>query len=184
MSKTVQPPLVWINMEMTGLDPDRDEIIEIATIITDSELNVIARGPELVIHQEAKRFELMDDWNQDHHTRSGLWDLVLKSTTTLEAAEKQTLDFIKQHTGPRESPLCGNSIWQDRRFLCRHMQSINEYLHYRIIDVSSVKELAKRWYPGIAQFEGKKEAHRAMDDILESVEELKYYQEKIFSKVT
>ena len=180
----VPPPpalLVWMDLEMTGLDPDRDAIIEMATLITDGELNLIARGPELVIHQPPERFAQMDDWNREHHSKSGLWEKVLASSISAAAAEAETLAFIKQHTGLRASPLCGNSIWQDRRFLARYMPALEAYLHYRLVDVSTIKELASRWYPGV-KFTKAKGAHRALDDILESVEELKFYRERFFQK--
>ncbi|MBM4251302.1 MAG: oligoribonuclease [Deltaproteobacteria bacterium] len=168
-----------MDMEMTGLDPDTDSIIEIATLITDSELNVIAEGPELAIHQPADRFARMDAWNQEHHTKSGLWAKVQASTVTIAQAEVATLDFIRKHCGERESPLCGNSIWQDRRFLVRYMPKLDAYLHYRILDVSTIKELASRWYPG-SKFKKPKGAHRALDDVKESLDELRYYRTHLF----
>src|SRR5262245_30648819 len=125
---TPPAPLVWMDLEMTGLDPDRDTIIEIATLITDAELNVVAEGPELVIRQDAALFDKMDDWNKEQHTKSGLWQRVVTSAVTLADAERLTLDFVKRHVGPRVSPLCGNSIWQDRRFLVRHMRELEAYL--------------------------------------------------------
>jgi oligoribonuclease len=172
--------LVWMDLEMTGLDPERDTIIEIATLITDDQLNVIAEGPELVIQQSAALFDGMDDWNKEHHTKSGLWAQVVASKITLTEAEKVTLDFIKSHVGPKESPLCGNSIWQDRRFLTRYMQSLETYLHYRLVDVSSIKEVVSRWYPESWKYSKAKGSHRAMDDIRESLDELKYYRQKVF----
>ncbi len=171
--------LVWMDLEMTGLDPEVDEILEIATLVTDGELEIVAEGPELVIHQPPERFERMDDWNKEHHTKSGLWQRVLESKTTLAEAERLTLDFVKTHAGVRESPLCGNSIWQDRRFLVKYMQDLEAHLHYRLVDVSSVKELAARWYPGV-KAQKKKGAHRALGDIRESVEELKFYRKALF----
>lgn len=172
--------LVWMDMEMTGLDPDKEAIIEIATIITDSELNVIATGPELVVHQDAARFETMDAWNQKQHKQSGLWPKVVASTITVADAEAQTLAFIKQHVPIHTSPLCGNSIWQDRRFLRRYMPKIDSYLHYRIVDVSTIKELAGRWYPNASAPKNKDNNHRALSDIIESIEELRYYRSNIF----
>jgi oligoribonuclease len=171
--------LVWMDLEMTGLDPERDTIIEMATLVTDAELNVVAEGPELVIHQAAAMFDRMDDWNREHHTKSGLWAKVVASDITLAEAERQTLEFVAKHVGPRESPLCGNSVWQDRRFLVKYMRSLEAYLHYRLVDVSSVKELATRWYPG-TKFTKKKGAHRALDDIRESIDELRFYREAFF----
>ncbi len=175
--------LVWMDMEMTGLDPESDTIIEIATLITDGELNIIAEGPELAIHQPAERFAKMDAWNQEHHSKSGLWAKVLASDVTIEQAETATLDFIRKHCGERESPLCGNSIWQDRRFLLRYMPKLDGYLHYRILDVSSIKELASRWYPGL-KFKKPKGAHRALDDVKESLEELRFYRANLFKPKT
>ena len=171
--------LVWMDLEMTGLDPDKDTIIEMATLITDAELNIIATGPELVIKQDANRFESMDSWNREHHTKSGLWAKVLASKVALEEAEGLTLDFIKQHCSLKESPLCGNSIWQDRRFLVRYMQTLEAYLHYRLVDVSTIKELAGRWYPK-HKFKKPKGSHRALDDIQESLDELRFYRQTFF----
>ena len=180
--KNDQPKnLVWMDLEMTGLDSETDVIIEMATLITDLELNVIETGPEIIIHQSAERFAKMDSWNQTQHTKSGLWAKVLTSTITQDEAEKMTLDFIKQHCGPRESPLCGNSIWQDRRFIAKHMKLLDEYLHYRLVDVSSVKILGKIWYPAESdKGKSKKNSHRALDDIKESIEELRYYRKILF----
>jgi oligoribonuclease len=173
--------LVWMDLEMTGLDSDRDVIIEMATLITDIELNVIAEGPEIVIQQPESLFVTMDSWNQEHHTKSGLWAKVITSTVTQLQAEQMTLEFIKQHIGPRESPLCGNSIWQDRRFIAKHMKQLDAYLHYRLIDVSTVKLLGKIWYPNACeQTTEKKSSHRALDDIRESIEELKTYRSLLF----
>lgn len=171
--------LVWMDLEMTGLDPERDTIIEIATLITDGELNVIAEGPEIAVYQDPSWFDKMDDWNQEHHTKSGLWAKVIASKVSLAEAEEEILTFIKKHCGLRESPLCGNSVWQDRRFLARYMQKIDQHLHYRLIDVSTVKELGSRWYPGV-KYDKKKNSHRAMDDIKESLEELKFYRSEFF----
>lgn len=168
--------LVWIDMEMTGLNPKVDHIIEIATLITDGDLNLIAEGPELIIHQEAALFDTMDDWCKEHHTKSGLWEQVLKSKISLEEAERQTLQFIQKYVKPKTSPLCGNTVWQDRRFLYEYMPKLEDYLHYRIIDVSTLKELAKRWYDDKATFKKESNAHRALADIKESVEELKHYR--------
>lgn len=182
MSEEKGPPsnLVWMDMEMTGLDPDKDAIIEMATIITDWDLNVIAIGPEIVIHQPQERFAQMDDWNREHHGKSGLWDRVVSSNITIKEAESQTLQFIKQYVGPKKSPLCGNSIWQDRRFLRRYMRSLDGYLHYRIVDVSTVKELVKRWYYDPNEKKKNDSSHRALDDIHESIAELKTYRENFF----
>jgi len=173
--------LVWMDLEMTGLDSDRDVIIEMATLITDTELNIIAEGPEIVIQRHQELFETMDSWNREHHTKSGLWAKVVSSNITQNEAEQTTIDFLKQHMGPKESPLCGNSIWQDRRFIAKHMKELDAFLHYRLLDVSSVKIIGKMWYP--KEFEKnseKKSSHRALDDIKESIEELKSYRQLIF----
>lgn len=173
--------LVWMDLEMTGLDSDRDVIIEMATLITDRELNVVAEGPEIVIQRSADLFKTMDAWNQEHHTKSGLWSKVVASTITQDQAEAMTLDFLRQHIGPRESPLCGNSIWQDRRFIAKHMKALDAFLHYRLIDVSTVKILGKIWNPDASQGKvDKRSSHRALDDILESIEELKFYRTALF----
>lgn len=173
--------LVWMDLEMTGLDSERDVIIEMATLITDINLNVIAEGPEIVIQRPQELFEKMDSWNQEHHTKSGLWAKVISSQVSETEAEQRTLEFLKQHIGPRESPLCGNSIWQDRRFIAKYMKNLDAFLHYRLIDVSTVKMLGKIWYPQDAEKTPEKQtSHRAMDDIKESVEELKAYRHLLF----
>lgn len=169
--------LVWIDLEMTGLDTVRDEIIEIATVITDSRLEVVAQGPVLAIHQSDAILEAMDDWNRRTHTQSGLVERVRTSTLTVGEAEAQTLAFIEQYVPKNRSPLCGNSICQDRRFLSRLMPRLDEYLHYRNLDVSSLKELARRWKPEIYAGFDKKNTHKALDDILESIAELRYYRD-------
>jgi oligoribonuclease len=176
----MQNHLAWIDLEMTGLNPDADVILEIATVVTDSDLNVVAEGPVLAIGAPAEILAGMDDWNQKQHRKSGLLDRVLASAETMESAEAKTLDFLAQHLPPGKVPLCGNSVWQDRRFLGRHMPRLEKFFHYRIVDVSSVKELAKRWYPALPPFK-KGEAHLAMADILESLEELRYYRTNLFS---
>jgi len=174
-------PLVWLDMEMTGLEPDRDVIIEIASIVTDYQLNIIAEGPDLVIKRDQSLFASMDDWNREHHTKSGLWAKVVSSDITERDAEQLTLEFLRKHVNQRESPLCGNTIWQDRRFLLRYMKDLEAYMHYRLVDVSTIKELAARWYPEkTASFARKKNAHRALDDIRESIEEMKLYRETFF----
>ncbi len=171
--------LVWVDMEMTGLDPLKDQILEIATLVTDSELNIIAEGPNLAVHQPEAVLSLMDEWNQSHHGSSGLLDRVRASAETVASAEKKTLEFVALHCKAKTSPLCGNSVWQDRRFLDRLMPDLNKYFHYRIIDVSSIKELARRWYPNLPPL-AKKETHLALADIRESLEELRYYRRSFF----
>ncbi|MDX8392105.1 MAG: oligoribonuclease [Mariprofundaceae bacterium] len=173
--------LVWMDLEMTGLDPEHDTILEIATIITDAELNTLAEGPVLVIHHDKADMDAMNEWCIKQHGASGLTQRVLDSTTTLAKAEAETLAFIQQHVSQRASPLCGNSIHQDRRFLVRYMPQIEAWIHYRNIDVSSIKELACRWYPNFKASE-KTGNHLAMDDIRDSITELKYYREQFFIK--
>jgi oligoribonuclease len=173
--------LVWMDLEMTGLDPERERIIEIATIITDGELEVVAEGPELVVHQSDELLAAMDPWNTAHHGASGLTERVRASTVDERTAEAQTLAFIAEHCAPRSAPLAGNSIHQDRRFVQRYLPALDAHLHYRMVDVSTVKELARRWYPAVvAAMPKKQERHRALDDIRESIAELRFYREKIF----
>lgn len=173
--------LIWMDLEMTGLDPERDRIIEIATLVTDADLNIIAEGPELVVHQSDALLNGMDDWNRTHHGASGLTEQVRASSYSEEDAETETLRFLRKHSKARTIPLAGNSIHQDRRFLVRYMPKLNNHLHYRNVDVSSVKELAVRWYPGIVQAMPRKVGgHRALDDIRESIEELKFYRAHLF----
>ena len=167
-------------MEMTGLDPEVDVILEIATIVTDSELNAIAEGPVLPISQPEAALAGMDDWNTEHHTASGLIDRVRQDGVALIEAEAQTLDFLERHTTRGTSPLCGNTVWQDRRFLTRYMPEVADFLHYRIIDVSSIKELAFRWHPELVSQLRKNNAHRALEDIRESIDELRFYRERFF----
>ena len=174
--ETVKENLFWVDCEMTGLEPDTCVIIEIASIVTDSVLNVLAEGPAIVIQHPQTELDKMDAWNQKHHRASGLYDRVLASTVSLREAEVQTLAFAKQHGGARKMPLCGNSIWQDRRFLAKHMPELEQFLHYRIVDVSSFKEVVKRWYPSGITPTKKKESHRALDDIRESIFELQFYR--------
>ena len=172
--------LVWMDLEMTGLNPEVDRIIEMATIITDSSLNVIEEGPVVYVAQDQLLLDSMDEWNTTHHTESGLLERIREQGVSESEAERTTLDFIKQHVDPRCSPLCGNTIGQDRRFLHRYMNEIEEYLHYRSIDVSTIKELAVRWRPDVYEGFSKKGAHRAIDDIRESIEELRYYRSTFF----
>jgi len=171
--------LVWMDLEMTGLEPDHDTIIEIATIITDSELNILAEGPSIVIHQPDEVLEAMDEWNTTHHGESGLTAKVRASQISIAEAEQQTLDFIRRYVTEGSSPLCGNSIHQDRRFLVRYMQNLEAYVHYRNIDVSTIKELARRWYPD-HKAPIKQAEHLALADVRESINELAWYRQHIF----
>ena len=169
--------LIWIDMEMTGLSPDNDRIIEIALVVTDAELNTLAEAPVLVVHQADSVLDGMDSWNKGTHGKSGLIDKVKASTLDEAAAESLMLDFLKPHVPERISPMCGNSICQDRRFLARYMPRLEAYFHYRNLDVSTLKELAKRWRPGLSEGFKKASRHEALADIHESIEELKYYRE-------
>tara|TARA_B100001059_G_scaffold170817_1_gene170861 strand:- start:806 stop:1321 length:516 start_codon:yes stop_codon:yes gene_type:complete len=166
-----------MDLEMTGLDPEDNVIIEIATIITDDELNIVAEGPVLAVYQPDFELDKMDDWNVNTHGNSGLVERVKNSSVSMAEAEKQTLDFITQYVKKGNSPLCGNSIHQDRRFLVKQMPVLEEFMHYRNIDVSTLKELAKRWKPSILPGFKKSGSHKALDDILESIAEMKYYRE-------
>jgi oligoribonuclease len=174
--------LVWMDLEMTGLEPAKHVIVEIATLVTDDELNVVAEGPDLVIHQPEDKLALMEPIVVEMHTKSGLLDAIRASTVSLDDAGAQTLDFIKQWVPEaRKVPLCGNSIGMDRRFLDAYLPDIENWLHYRSIDVSSVKELVRRWYPGLTNGRPYKVGtHRALDDIRESVAELRFYRERVF----
>tara|TARA_Y100001934_G_scaffold257886_1_gene327500 strand:+ start:6297 stop:6845 length:549 start_codon:yes stop_codon:yes gene_type:complete len=168
---------VWMDLEMTGLDPDTDRIIEIATIVTDGNLNILAEGPVLAVQQSEEVLEGMDEWNQSHHGQSGLIERVRESDVDERSAEWQTLEFLKHYTTENGSPLCGNSICQDRRFLYRYMPELERFLHYRNLDVSTLKELCRRWAPNIADGVTKRATHRALGDIRESIEELRYYRQ-------
>jgi oligoribonuclease len=174
--------LVWIDMEMSGLNPDTDVVLEVALVLTNSSLDIISEGPDLIVHQDASLWDKMDKWNQEHHSKSGLWDSVVKSTLSLEEAEDQLMTFLEANLFAKTSPLCGNSIAQDRLFLRKYMPRVNEFLHYRMVDVSSLKELVKRWYPNGPQAPNKNNSHRALDDIKESITELKFYQDNYFIK--
>ncbi|MGG4608249.1 oligoribonuclease [Providencia sp. Me31A] len=169
--------LIWIDLEMTGLDPVRDRIIEIATIVTDSHLNILAEGPVIAVHQTDEQLALMDEWNVNTHTNSGLVERVRKSTISDREAELATIAFLEQWVPQGASPICGNSVGQDRRFLFNYMPELERYFHYRYLDVSTLKELARRWKPEILAGFTKKNTHQALDDIRESVAELAYYRE-------
>lgn len=169
--------LIWIDLEMTGLDPDTDYIIEIATIVTTSTLDIIDEGPVLAVHRSDSVLSAMDDWNQRHHGDSGLIDRVRNSRHAAEDAERETLDFLAAHVPAGRSPMCGNSICQDRRFMVRQMPKLEAFFHYRHIDVSTLKELCVRWAPDIAKGHKKQTTHRALQDIRDSIDELKYYRE-------
>lgn len=171
--------LIWIDLEMTGLDPEKHVILEIATIVTDDNLELVAEGPSLAINHPEDVLFAMDDWSRDHHQASGLTDRVKASPYDCEGAERETLEFLSRHCQSGQSPLCGNSIWQDRRFLAKHMPELHDFFHYRMIDVSSIKELVRRWYPSFPPYE-KQKAHLALMDIKESINELKYYRQSVF----
>ncbi len=169
--------LIWIDLEMTGLDPDRDVIIEMATIVTDSDLNTLAEGPVIAIHQPEEILAGIDEWNTRQHGQSGLTQRVRESTVSMAEAEAQTLAFLEQWVPKRSSPICGNSICQDRRFLYRHMPRLEGYFHYRNLDVSTLKELAARWAPQVRESFKKGNTHLALDDIRESIAELRHYRD-------
>ncbi|MDP3584489.1 MAG: oligoribonuclease [Thiobacillus sp.] len=169
--------LLWLDMEMTGLSPETDRIIELAIVVTDADLNTVAEGPVLVVHQPDEVMNAMDSWNKGTHGKSGLIDRVKASQLTEADAEAQMLEFVKQHVPPRTSPMCGNSICQDRRFMARSMPQLEAFFHYRNLDVSTLKELAKRWRPGLCETFKKSNKHEALADIYESIEEMKYYRE-------
>lgn len=170
-------PLIWMDLEMTGLIPETDRILETAIILTDSELNIIAEGPVFAIHQEEECLAKMDEWNTTHHTESGLVERVRSSQINESRAEQEILAFLKEYLKPKQSPLCGNSIYQDRRFLYRYMPTLEAYFHYRNLDVSTVKELVRRWNPKVYDGFKKDSKHLALDDIKESIDELRFYKE-------
>ena len=172
--------LIWIDLEMTGLSPEQDRIIEIATIVTDKNLNILAQGPVLAVHQPESVLDAMDDWCQQHHGDSGLTQRVKDSDVSEAEAESATIEFLQQWVEAGKSPMCGNSICQDRRFLARYMPKLEEYFHYRHIDVSTLKELTQRWQPELLEKFEKKNAHLALEDIKESIAELKFYREQVF----
>jgi len=173
--------LIWIDLEMTGLVPETDRIIEIATVVTDAELRVIAEGPVIAVHQPDPVLAAMDDWNTRTHGANGLTERVRASRADESAAERATLEFLAQHVDAGKSPMCGNSICQDRRFLARSMPALERYFHYRNLDVSTIKELARRWAPDIAAAVAKESRHTALADIHESIEELRHYRAKLFA---
>ena len=173
--------LVWIDLEMTGLDVSRESIIEIATVVTDGELNILAQGPNLAVKVDDALLDGMDEWNTSHHTASGLVERVKTVGVSIEEAEQQTLEFLLHWVEKVTAPLCGNSVWNDKKFMEKEMPALVEHLHYRMIDVSTVKELARRWYPDVGRYE-KKGAHLALDDLLESIEELRYFRTRVFKQ--
>ncbi len=174
--------LVWVDMEMTGLDPDNDRIIEVAVVVTDPELNIIAEGPVFAIHQSDATLDKMDNWNKGTHGKSGLIDRVKASTVTEAQAEQELIAFLKQYVPSNKSPMCGNSICQDRRFMARGMPKLEAFFHYRNLDVSTLKELCRRWKPEVATGFKKHQKHTALADITESIEELRYYREHFIQK--
>ena len=181
MDKHSELNMVWMDLEMTGLDPDIEVIIEIASLVTDSDLNVLAEGPCLAIHQSDEILARMDAWNQKHHNASGLVERVRKSKINNEEASRQTLEFIKQYCPENITPLCGNSIAQDRKFLSKYMNELHDYFHYRSVDVTSIKELVRRWYPNGPKLPKKSESHMALIDVRESLNELIFYRKQYFT---
>ncbi len=172
--------LVWLDLEMTGLDPERDTIIEIATIVTDSQLKVLAEGPSLAVHQSEAVLAAMDPWCVEQHGKSGLTERVRRSTVTMASAQARTVEFLARWCPPGKAPLCGNTIGQDRRFLVRFMPILHDFVHYRSIDVSTIKELVSRWYPGDKYVYSKNKQHEALADIRESIAELSHYRRTVF----
>lgn len=182
MTEVSPDNLIWIDLEMTGLDPDTDRVIEIATIVTDSDLRILQEGPVVAIHQPDEVLDAMDEWNTTHHNRSGLVQRVKDSTYDTTDAEQFTIDFLAQWVEAGVSPMCGNSICQDRRFMARHMPRLESYFHYRNLDVSSVKELARRWAPDVLAGVKKEGRHLALSDIRDSINELQHYREYFFRR--
>jgi len=176
------PALIWIDLEMSGLDPERRHILEIATLVTDADLNILGEGPDLIVHQPDSVLDDMGSWCTEHHGDSGLTAGVKASTLSVADAERRTLAFLRDFCTRGDSPLCGNSVYMDRIFINRYMPKLGAFLNYRTIDVSSIKELARRWYPDLPPLP-KKEAHRALDDIRESIAELQYYRDKLFRPI-
>lgn len=177
MEKPSSKNLIWIDLEMTGLDPERDRIIEIATVVTDSNLEVLSEGPVLAIHQPSEMLNAMDEWNTVHHGKSGLLERVKNSKVTEEEAQTETIEFLMQYVPCGKSPMCGNTIYQDRKFLSKYMPKLEQYFHYRNLDVSTIKILAKRWRPDIMKGVKKKSKHIALEDIRDSIAELCYYRD-------
>jgi oligoribonuclease len=174
--------LVWMDLEMTGLDPERERILELSVVLTDNDLEILALGPELVIHQGEAQLAGMDEWNTRQHRLSGLTERARQSSITEADAEKLVLDFLRPWIVPRSAPLCGNSIWQDRRFICRYLPALDQFLHYRLIDVSTLKELCGRWRRDVhGSAPAKREGHRAQSDVLESIAELRHYRQRLFT---
>ena len=175
--------LAWIDCEMTGLQPEGNWIIEIATVITDNDLNIVAEGPVIAVHQDLAVLKAMDNWNRTHHRASGLWDRVLESRVSMAEAEAETLQFVRKYCYKGASPLCGNSIGQDRKFLDKDMPTLHGWFHYQSIDVSTIKQLTARWYGDAKKAPPKKERHLALSDIKESIEELRFYRKQVFKQV-
>ena len=176
-TKQKKENMIWIDLEMTGLDLEKDKIIEIATIVTDTQLNIVAEGPNLVIHEPKSVMNNMGEWCTKQHGKSGLTEKVLKSKLNARQAEEETLEFLEKYTLKQKSPLCGNSIWNDRRFLAKFMPELEQYCHYRLVDVSTLKELAKRWKPKAYDNYSKVSTHLALNDIKDSIDELKHYRQ-------
>ncbi len=174
--------LIWVDLEMTGLDPEKERIIEMAIIVTDTQLNVLAEGPVIAVHQSDELLNAMDAWNTKQHNASGLVTRVKESTVTEAQAEAMMLQFLKQYVPAGKSPICGNTIYQDRRFLYRYMPELEKYFHYRLLDVSTLKELAQRWAPTVYGGVKKDSKHLALDDVRESIEELKYYRTHLLNQ--
>ncbi|WP_266171099.1 oligoribonuclease [Dyella subtropica] len=177
MNQANDDNLIWIDLEMTGLDTDNDSILEIATIVTDKDLNILAEGPVFAVHHPMEQLEAMDAWNRNQHRKSGLWEQVLSATDDHIAAEQATLEFLRAWVPAGKSPMCGNSICQDRRFMHRQMPRLERYFHYRNLDVSTLKELSRRWSPSIGKGFSKESAHTALSDIRDSIDELRYYRQ-------